>query len=54
MKIQNYPEDTGEIILEEIDELVTSKSDYGIMHVGINVITKRINSLNFAKIIGKK
>ena len=49
VKIQNYPEGTGETILEEFDKLVTNKPDYGIMHVGRKVVTEQISSLNSAK-----
>lgn len=46
MKLQNIPGGVTEIILEQIDNLITKKLDCLIIDTGTNDQTKGVNSLN--------
>ena len=43
-----------EKVLDEIDDVIKSKPEHLVIHVGTNNLTKRINLLNNAKKIFKK
>ena len=52
--VVNKPEVTSERILDEIDDVIKSKTEHLVIHVGTNDLTNGINLLNNAKKIVKK
>ena len=54
VKVVNKPEATSERILDEIDDVIKSKPEHLVIHVGTNDLTNRINLLNNAEKIVKK
>ena len=49
VKIKNFPGETTEIILEEVEELVKNKLDTLIVRAGTNNLTKGKNVLKNVK-----
>ena len=54
VKVVNKPGATSERILDEIDDVIMAKSEYLVIHVCTNDVTKGINLLNDANKIVKK
>ena len=54
VKAVNKPGATSERILDEIDDVIKSKPEHLVIHVGTNDLTNGINLLNNAKKIVKK
>ena len=54
VKVFNKPGATSERILEEIDDIIKSKPEHLVIHVGTNDLINGVNLLNNAKKIVKK
>ena len=54
VKVVNKPGPTSDRILDEIDDVIKSKPEHLVIHVGTNDLTNGINLLNDAKKIVKK